>query len=94
VADYGARSSASCAAAKSSSAQPTLLNRVMASRPRALESAGRKLGEFAEHRARIDDAARDRANDFSRFLERAGARVDIQLGARDGLVIGLAHLRE
>ena len=72
---------------------PTLLNSVMAAGWDRLKRPDCKLAQLRAHGLRTDDAARNGAHDLAGFGERTDASVYIELGARDSLVVGLAHLR-
>jgi hypothetical protein len=58
-----------------------------------LEATGRKLAQLRAYRMRTDDTARNGAHDLAGFCKRTDSSVYVELGSRDSLVVGLAHLR-
>ena len=85
-------STASSAATKSSKAVPTLLNSVTADGLRAGRPARHEVRELAAHAARVDRSAPYRADDLSGLAHGAPKGIDEQLAAREGRIVGLAHV--
>ena len=87
------RAATSRAAHRSSSAVPTDLNSVTASRSaRPACVPAHSSASSARTCSRRDRAVLDRLHEVARLLERARVGVDEDLGARDEVVVALAHL--